>query len=236
MPEIVDKKWDSDFFGFKTGELHFSGNNEEFSQMLRTASDNNYRLLYWKIPTNNIENNQLAAVENLFLGDTKMVYQIPAVANLSPEIKQQVHSWNQPPNEQLISLGITSGEFSRFKTDPKMPNGFFEKMYTEWVKQSVQGTMGNVIYYIGNGTLIKGFVTLQFHPDYAEIGLIAVHENYRKQNIASNLIHYAAYIAFAHNLKNVHVATQLANIPANNLYTKCGGTIISSENIFHIWL
>ena len=66
MPEIVDKKWDSDFFGFKTGELHFSGNNEEFSQMLRTASDNNYRLLYWKIPTNNIENNQLAAVENLF--------------------------------------------------------------------------------------------------------------------------------------------------------------------------
>jgi hypothetical protein len=39
MPEIVDKKWDSDFFGFKTGELHFSGNNEEFSQMLRIASE-----------------------------------------------------------------------------------------------------------------------------------------------------------------------------------------------------
>ena len=136
----------------------------------------------------------------------------------------------------LQSLGITSGEFSRFKTDPKMPNGIFEKMYTEWVKQSVQGTMGNGIYYIGNETLIKGFVTLQFHPDYAEIGLIAVHENYRKQNIASNLIHFAAYIAYSHNLKNVHVATQLANIPANNLYTKCGGTIISSENIFHIWL
>ena len=117
-----------------------------------------------------------------------------------------------------------------------MPNGFFEKMYTEWVKQSVQGTMGNVIYYIGNETLIEGFVTLQFYPEFAEIGLIAVHENYRKQNIASNLIHYATYIAYSNNLKNVHVATQLANIPANNLYTKCGGTIISSENIFHIWL
>jgi dTDP-4-amino-4,6-dideoxy-D-galactose acyltransferase len=119
--------------------------------------NNNYRLLYWKIPTSNEANNRLAAAENLFLGDTKMVYQIPAVANLSPEIKQQVHSWNQPPNEQLISLGITSGEFSRFKTDPKMPNGIFEKMYTEWVKQSVQGTMGNGIYYIGNETLIKRF-------------------------------------------------------------------------------
>ena len=236
MPEIIDKKWDTEFFGFKTGELQFSGNKEEFDQMLHNASDNNYRLLYWKIPTNNEANNRLAAAENLFLGDTKMVYQIPANSNLLPEIINQVHNWNQPPNQQLISLGIASGEFSRFKTDPKMPHGIFEKMYTEWVIQSVQGTMGNVIYYIGNETIIKGFVTLQFHPDYAEIGLIAVDENFRKQNIASNLIHYAAYIANAHNLKNVHVATQLANIPANNLYTKCGGTIMSSENIFHIWL
>jgi hypothetical protein len=39
MPEIVDKKWDSDFFGFKTGELHFSGNNEEFIQVLPYASE-----------------------------------------------------------------------------------------------------------------------------------------------------------------------------------------------------
>lgn len=236
MPEIVLKKWDSDFFGFKTGELHFSGNKEEFNQMLRYASDNNYHLLYWKIPTNNEENNRLATTENLFLGDTKMVYQIPANSNLLPEIIKQVHNWNQPPNQQLISLGITSGEFSRFKTDPKMPHGIFEKMYTEWVIQSVQGTMGNVIYYIGNETLIKGFVTLQFHSDYAEIGLIAVDAKYRKQQIASQLIQFAVYIAANRNLKNVQVATQFANIPANNLYTKCGGTIISSENIFHIWL
>lgn len=236
MPEIIDKKWDTEFFGFKTGELQFSGNKEEFDQMLHKATDNNYRLLYWKIATNNEENNRLAAAENLFLGDTKMVYQIPALPNLLPEIKQQVHSWDQPLNQQLISLGITSGEFSRFKTDPLMPKGIFEKMYAEWVKQSVQGTMGNVIYYIGNETLIKGFVTLQFHPDYVEIGLIAVDANFRKQNIASNLIYFAAHMAYTHNLKSVQVATQLANIPANNLYTKCGGTIISSENIFHIWL
>ncbi len=236
MPEIVDKKWDSDFFGFITGELHFSGNKEEFNQMLRIASENNYRLLYWKIPTNNEENNRLATTENLFLGDTKMVYQIPANQNLLPEIQEHVRSWNLPPNQQLISLGIASGEFSRFKTDPKMPEGFFEKMYAEWVVQSVQGTMGNVIYYIGNETIIKGFITLQFHSDYAEIGLIAVDEKYRKQQIATQLIQFALDIAANHNLKNVQVATQLANTPANNLYIKCGGTLITAENIYHIWL
>lgn len=232
---IEDKVWDSAFFGFKTGELTFSGDISAFPQVINSAKQKNYQLLYWKIPVEDLTANQIASANNVFLGDTKTVFELPC-----SEIKAQkinlVKKWTDPANENLISLGISSGKYSRFKNDPLLPENSFEKMYREWVLQSLNGNMGDEIYFIGDAADPNAMITIAFKNEFAEIGLIAVKQEYQHQGYGKLLVEFVENITFEKKLNHLIVATQLSNLPAIKLYEKCGGKIIKQENIYHIWL
>ena len=232
---IEEKVWDSDFFGFITGELRFLSDLGEFPFALNKAKQDNYRLLYWKIPADEIDTNQFAESEKIFLGDTKIVFEIPRL-EIPPQKINLVKKWTIPANESLIHLGIYSGKYSRFKNDPLLPEGSFEKMYREWVLQSLNGNMGDDIYYIGDVNDPLAMITLSIKSQFAEIGLIAVKQEYQQQGFGKLLVEFAAYITFENKLNRLIVATQLSNLPAIKLYEKCGGEIIKQENIYHIWL
>lgn len=232
---IEDKVWDSAFFGFKTGELTFSGDMDAFSLALNQAKHDNYRLLYWKIPIEDFAANQIAASNKLFLGDTKTVFELPG-SEIQPQKINPVKKWTETVNENLISLGISSGKYSRFKNDPLLPKNSFEKMYREWVLQSLNGNMGDEIYFIGDAADPIAMVTIAFKNQFAEIGLIAVKQEYQQQGYGKLLVEFVENITFEKKLNHLIVATQLSNLPAIKLYEKCGGKIIKQENIYHIWL
>ena len=109
-------------------------------------------------------------------------------------------------------------------------------MYREWVLQSLNGNMGDDIYYIGDVNDPLAMITLSIKSQFAEIGLIAVKQEYQQQGFGKLLVEFAAYITFENKLNRLIVATQLSNLPAIKLYEKCGGEIIKQENIYHIWL
>ena len=236
MSAITHKTWDSNFFGFKTGDLDFSGDAETLSQLLAEASADGYQLLYWKIPPSDFRSQEAAQQLNFFKGDTKVIYSLPLDLQLQAPSELQINSWTATPNNELIQLGISSGRYSRFKLDEKLPQGTYEKMYAEWVLQSVNGHMGDELFYIASENHIIGLITLKYDNQIAEIGLVAVDENYQQKGYGKQLVQFTAWHSQNKNVSALLVATQLENLAANKLYAACGGEIILVEHIYHIWL
>ncbi len=238
MPATVTyKPWDSNFFGFKTGDLSFTGTAAELIMALQQFKHDGYQLIYWKIIDDNQHNINVAEQLQLFKGDIKVVYAFSISEFTNNTIPQnEIKLWNGSISDGLIELGIESGRYSRFKKDPVFPSGSFERMYTEWVKQSLAGAMGDEIYYIGEPTNIKAFFTIAYHQSHAEIGLIAVDEHFRKQGYGTAMTTFAKNKTIEHQLSTLIVATQHQNTEACMLYEKCNAKIISIEHIYHIHL
>lgn len=236
MSAITHKTWDSNFFGFKTGDLDFSGDAETLSQLLAEASADGYQLLYWKIPPSDFRSQEAAQQLNFFKGDTKVIYSLPLDLEVHTPGELQIKNWNETPNNELIQLGISSGQYSRFKSDEKFPQGTYEKMYAEWVLQSVNGHMGDELFYIASDNQIIGLITLKYDNQIAEIGLVAVDEHHQQKGIGKQLVQFAIGQSQNKEMAALLVATQLENLAANKLYAACGGEIILIEHIYHIWL
>lgn len=232
---VTYKPWDSNFFGLKTGEIYYTGASYNFKTVLQELKTDGYQLLYWKVLPTETENIETAKALSIFQGDIKVEFQFNAkLQKLNPNFSIQL--WKGNITNAVIELGIESGRYSRFKNDPLLPSGSFERMYTEWVKQSIHGSMGNELYFIGDEDHVKGFITLSYLKTHAEIGLIAVDRKNRKNGIGTSLIEWAINKTAELNLNKLTVVTQQQNISACKLYEKCGGDIFKREYIYHIHL
>ena len=129
--EIIQLKWDTDFFGYKVGKLLLNDNNLDENLLI----NNDFKLIY--LFCNEPLSEDLVKKHNLFLSDEKIDL-ITNVSNLT---------FNKFENENLFELTILddnlldltfqSGHFSRFKIDSNFKNNEFETLYTAWIEQSI---------------------------------------------------------------------------------------------------
>ncbi len=97
----------------------------------------------------------------------------------------------------LTSLAIASGQWSRFRTDTNIPSGVFEKMFSAWLNNSVNGSIADEVFvareFRADGTTSEeiGFVTVKLKGQVVHIGLLAVDAQYRRQGVAAKLMHKA---------------------------------------------
>jgi dTDP-4-amino-4,6-dideoxy-D-galactose acyltransferase len=143
-----------------------------------------------------------------------------------------------PCNDELERLALTSGGFSRFRTDPAMPPKVFEKLYLGWLHRSMNREIADEVLVIRHEEAIAGMVTLAKSDSLSAggIGLLAVDESHRGKGYGKNLMLAAEAWCAASGLKELEIATQARNAPACGLYAACGCKIIGDEAIFHIWL
>lgn len=137
-------------------------------------------------------------------------------------------TWQQ----ELEDLALESGKYSRFKTDSRLQNGEFEKLYKLWIKKAFD--QKEVITAQEEGS-IRGMVTVDTTTAIAKIGLIAVKATHRGQGVAQNLLDAAAQQAHSKGCHQLQVSTQANNTPARNLYQKSGFILMNSVHIYHYY-
>lgn len=132
-------------------------------------------------------------------------------------------------SDQLFSLSLESGIFSRFATDPNFRDSEFEKLYKIWI----QNALDRKEVLIADD--FSGFVSCAVSENTAQIGLIAVDKNQRGKGWAKRLMHAAERKALFQGAKNVTVSTQEMNIPAATLYESLGYELSDKTYIYHFW-
>lgn len=226
-------EWDSDFFGIKTGRLFLSKETRWDENELK-----NWDLVYVFVDPADMSNNLLLLQKGVSLVDEKITY-IMNVSTLkeTKDNASHIHSYfSSGDDEKVISIGIQSGIYSRFNVDPNFSKVKFEELYTMWMKRSISGEIANeVVVYVTEEKEIAGVITLGEKNNNADIGIIAVDNNFRGQNIGKALIQEAVNYSIRKNYSSLQVVTQKNNQAACKFYERCGFIEENVINIYHYW-
>lgn len=221
-------EWDTDFFSLTIGAINTASlrdlDMEEFE-----AFDLVYVFAKEK---------ELELPNMFFFADEKLTYQKP-IKHPPVPIDQHIHSV-LPATEiraNLIALAFQAGNYSRFRIDTRFPAGAFEKLYREWLTNSVNRLFAKEVYVLkSSGSSYEGLITLDVKKGIPDIGLIAVDENIRGTGIGTKLLSAAENWAFHEQHANeIQVVTQGFNKQACSFYEKNGFTIASRQYVYHWW-
>lgn len=226
---MIEKlNWDSDFFGYPVGKINA---NEGIDLLLSDEINiNQFRLIYiFSDHKLIIKDKRVSEV------DIKTTLIRTMLKNEELIIHPAISEYDGSQDEALHSLAIESGVYSRFKRDPGFKDNEFFKLYSKWIRDSIDKKIADKLLVYMEDNKIGGFVSLKFKAEYAEIGLIAVHGNSRGKGIAMALL----YAAFFHTKKQgfnyTHIVTQFENTPAMKLYQKAGFKIENKKYVYHLW-
>lgn len=221
-------EWDSKFFNYPVGYLKIN-EKEKFDLQKFIVESENYKLVYI------ISEIYLEENSTIKLMDKKVVYSKTLskaehsvnILEFSPE----THSY-----DQLLELAYLSGIFSRFNRDNKFKNNEFKILYKEWLDSSINKKLSFKVLIRQLEGKIAGFVSLNKKDNQiAEIGLIAVQQQFQGRKIGTELIQECEFLSLEQNLRSIEVATQYENSSARRLYEKNDFSFKSITYVYHYW-
>lgn len=230
MTKYIHLEWDSIFFGFKVAKVYLEKNIEEVIDTLNELYNDDYKLIY--IYSNFlIEDNSILLKMNGSLVDKKVTLITEINDNKSFQENIDIKDVSIK-SDDIVKLAIESGNYSRFKIDKNFQAGKFEKMYTQWIENSVSRKIADHVLVFKQN---KGLLTLKHNKGESIIGLLAVNQNSRGERIGTKLIMQSKKICMEHNHNRLKVTTQLDNEIAMKFYANNGFEIEKVEYIYHFW-
>lgn len=211
-------KWDTDFFGFKIGEVQGHPNLQE-------AKEQGYKLIYVKSK----EAIQLDAFK-----DHKIIFkkELKHLQQTSSQVKSILGSKLTP---DLLELALTAGHQSRFKLDKNFKNNEFEKLYTEWLRKSLSGELADDVLGYFEDSKCLGFITVKIIESEATIGLMVISPDSQGKGLGGILTTAAENNAISKGAKTAYVSTQFSNDGACRFYMKNGYSKYNEELTYHLW-
>ncbi len=234
--------WDSEFYGFPTGQILMEDALKAGANGLLTELQNqNIRFLYLfhdlSIKSDTNEKLKMLQTIGAHLVDTKIVYGKDLSLISKTRLPENISEYTLPQaTDRLYQIALESGVYSRFRLDPNIPTGSYERMYRLWLDNSINRKIADhVIVSKDEAQIVNGMVTLSLKDESAVIGLIAVHPDGLGKGIGSQLMQAAEHFAVGAGKTHLTVATQKANKAACRFYQKAGYTEDSRVEVWHWW-
>ena len=240
--EVVPLPWDSAVLGQSVARATVAGLEASAVRALLTEiRQRDLALTYLFGHPADTDAGTLLREAGAALVDERTTYVRPVDPQLAGHIPEGVVSFAGPwPDAELRALGIASGQYSRFRTDPRMPRHVFEQIYEAWVARSVAGEIADIVYVYREGTQTParclGLVTVGVANGRADIGLLAVAPEARGRGTGRALVRAAGAWAAARGVSVEQVVTQGSNAPARRLYESSGYRVESVIPVYHLWL
>lgn len=234
--EPVFLAWDSQFFGCKIGRVSLTHASADIlNRMLETARQQQYDLIYAFTDAESKLPLRVLRAHNGQFVDNKIVYEQLLTTPIST-VSASVCLAAADDLGRLYELAYQSGEYSRFRLDPAIGEASFQRLYRQWVDNSLSGVVADAVFvWQANGT-VAGFITVKKTIDTGIIGLIATDIRHWGQGIGTALVNHAKAYAAESGLNRLEVATQGRNTLACRFYEKNLFVIKSETNVYHFWL
>lgn len=228
--------WDTDVLGIPTARIEPGQLNEvQLKELLGELKNQNIKLVYWASDSNDEKSQEAARAFNGVLADKKVTFE----KSLTPidSLPAGIHvSRDEVLNAELLSLAYSIGGESRFFLDTNLPRDAYQKVYKQWMINSLNRSVAKQVFVAIRDNKIAGVVTLCEKEGKGDIALIAVLPEYQGQGIATQLLNAASYYFNTSNFEKLQVVTQLTNHGACGLYEKYGFAIAKLEYFYHFWV
>jgi GNAT superfamily N-acetyltransferase len=229
-------EWDSEFFGFKTGKLDaLNLSKDELVTQLKKIKSSGFRLIYLFAPHDDSSLKKEILRVGGKLADEKVTFSMN-ISGFDPLSTGFIHSCKGVEmDNDLESLALESGIYSRFKTDNLIPENKFEDLYQTWMGNSLNGKFAKDVFTFEEDGKKIGMVSIDIRNNEGWIGLIAVDQKFRGRSVGKFLIHAVIRFCQDNQLTILNVQTQLANKESCTFYEKVGFKIRNIEDIYHLW-
>ncbi len=232
--------WDSEFLGFPTYRLAAHDlSADALPALLNAIRTQGGKLVYLFAELADTRTAAAAQMLGLPLVDRKITYAMPATVPLEA-LHVTALAVAPDPTPALERLALQSGEFSRFRLDPRFAPHVYEELYRRWLRNSFgQGMASTVLTALDPTqptTTPLGLLTLGVKGQRADIGLLAVDEAARGRRLGQQLVLAARHLTVCWGLPELQVVTQQDNAPACAFYERCGFRPDRVEHIYHVWL
>jgi len=231
--------WDSDVFEFPVARLRDTDDRNALQTAIEAARESGVKLAY--LFAKGEESAQAAiSLDGQLISErvtfAREVTDDAGFAFAREDTSIVLEPWHDTsPSADLLRLARDAGSYSRFRVDPKVPKRVFNQIYDAWIINSLNKKIADEVMVIRDGSSISGLVTVGAKDGRADIGLLSVREEARGRGLGKALVRAALEWALAKGHREAQVVTQRANIPACRLYSSCGYSVESAEQVFHFW-
>jgi dTDP-4-amino-4,6-dideoxy-D-galactose acyltransferase len=237
MLNVQRLDWDSEFFGFGVGRL--VGSFESSSALvaaLKEAAERGLRLVYGVCDHKDVASHQIALATGGRFVDAKRTYALDLVNVQPTRVDIEEAGDDACSRRQLRSLAWQAAEFSRFRVDPKLPTGSWRRMYSAWVRNSLNGQLADAVLVERMSDRIIGMITVGHSGKRGQIGLFAVDHPWRGRGVGRHLLDAAHERCRTEGCSKLLVVTQGDNIAACRSYERAGYLVVEEQDIFHFWI
>ncbi len=127
--------------------------------------------------------------------------------------------------EKLQKIASSSFLKTRFYNDPLIKKSQADKIYSEWIKNSILGKMADMVLVWEERKSLLGFVTVRKNGN---LTLIAVSKKAQGKGIGKLLVKAALNQFKRWGISKSTIETQMTNISALRVYQSCGYKIVNS--------
>jgi dTDP-4-amino-4,6-dideoxy-D-galactose acyltransferase len=234
--------WDSQFFGMEVFGVTLTAGNEEIDmqQLAGTLRGEGAGLAYFFLQQQTPDRQQQLAEIGAILYDEKVTYSkqlrsptgTPPMSGTPPD---KIERYMGEATDELLELAFLAGHDSRFKKDPRL-SPFFERLYTMWVINSLNGSMADRVFVYRTENRIAGLVSCKIGNDKTgNIGLIATRAAYQGKGVGTALLRATEAYYSGNNVVTSTVVTQKSNSQACLFYEKVGFAEYKTEYVYHLW-
>ena len=232
---IEELSWDSTFFKKRIGQARILSADSLDALARQLPEEQRFDCVYLRAPGKALADGLQRRLPEAGQPYEKRIYERKLLSGPS----EPVPDWVVPlpdnrPREALYELALASGHASRFTLDPRFHDSA-PAYFRAWIDNSLCGDRADHLWVAQKGGRTSGLVTLKL-SGVAEIGLLAVGEDFRGQGLGGALLAAAETCAHEHGHHRLLISTQGENKSGVSFYEKAGYTIAETEYIFHYWL
>ena len=216
--------WDTEFWGVRTGRATSLDGLSEW------AIANTVGLICLLVDADRPREIQRAEEQGFRLMDVRVTLD----CRTRPFTFSGVRMARAEDTSRLCAIARHAFPLTRFYADPRLDDDRCDDLYAEWTRSLCAG--GADIVLVAERDLVPvGYVTVNRDGDMSEIGLIAVADDWRGQQIGTELVKAALDWAHLQGCNRMRVVTQGRNIGALRTFEGCGFRIANTSVWLHRW-
>lgn len=232
--------WDTEYFGVQSGKVTLKKSIADYPKDILGKCIKQFQFTNITNMNNDAYNNKhIGENTSAFLVDTNVQYE-KINRKFDPEAmkKKNIRSIiknRREYDQDIVDIASSAFVYSRFINDPNIQRDAAYKLYSKWVINAFGKDNKYFISSYNNEQCIAFLLFSIENDNSIRIELLAVIDQFRKQQIGQGIIKTLEKFAIANGNPLIKVGTQLDNILSNNFYPKQGFNFVSSHSIYHYW-
>ena len=222
---LIDRKWDSDFFGRNIYDL------TSFENIENSIVNCQGGLITTKISSVDKSKKNHLLKEGFIHCETEDVYSKLIEHNLNSDgclIKAE-----KPDLFYLYQAASNLYQYSRFKA-PWFSIKERESFYQKWILNAVNGAFDDLCLMLKGEDRARGFITGRRLENDCYIGLIGVNPNDQRIGLGKQILHeYESYVYSQFGETRIKVSTQGRNVNAKNMYKNSKYELVETNYWFY---